>query len=173
MCHRLTVQTLMHMRLQIKTSWLWLWTCWVDWLRAWDIKSSRWRPTAICWHCCIRVPRFAHRAELLQFLMEYVTWPRDLDLWPLVLEVMSRDATWALGCNASLVLHVRHTWFSCSVMSGFVDISTIAFFLMMFLLRFVELYWVVYFLPVSVQHYQDHLRNDVNCVGWMTWHYLT
>jgi len=32
--------------------------------------------------------------ELLQFLIWYVTWRCDLDLWPFDLGVMSRDATW-------------------------------------------------------------------------------
>jgi len=35
--------------------------------------------------------------ELLQFLTGYVTLRCDLDLWPLDLGVMSRDATWVVN----------------------------------------------------------------------------
>ena len=56
---RLTVQIRMHTRLQIRTSWLLLWTCWVDWLKGWDIILSRWLPTVICLLYYIRVLRFA------------------------------------------------------------------------------------------------------------------
>jgi len=38
--------------------------------------------------------------ELLQFLTEYVTWPCDLDLWPLDLGVTSRDAIWVINTCA-------------------------------------------------------------------------
>jgi len=38
--------------------------------------------------------------ELLHFLIEYVMWPCNLDLWLLDLVVMSRDATWVVNTCA-------------------------------------------------------------------------
>jgi len=48
--------------------------------------------------------------ELLQFLTVslYVTWPCDLELWPLDLGFMSRDATWVLNTCAKFEMYITY-----------------------------------------------------------------